>query len=142
MTSIKLLAIVLAAGFATGIGCGSDSGGNPVDAPVISGMGGAVRQDAGAGGTGGATVPDAPISTGGTTSGIDGSVGIDAPQATEAGNQSFDSSVGEAASAVTICTGLTAAACDLTIRNAAVDPSVTAQDVSNTNPPAYQTCSQ
>jgi hypothetical protein len=41
-----------------------------------------------------------------------------------------------------ICTGLTPAACDLAIRTAAVDSTVTAQAVNDTTTPAYSVCSQ
>jgi hypothetical protein len=142
MKSIKLVATVLVVGLWAGIGCGSDSSTNP-DAPVINGMGGTARSDAGAaGGAGGASVPDAPISTGGSTAGLDGAVSIDVPQSGEAGNQPLDASVGEIAQAAGICAGKTPAECDVIIRNAAVDETVTVQDVPNSNPPAYLTCSQ
>jgi hypothetical protein len=142
MKSIKRMAIVLAVGLSAGIGCGSDSSTNP-DAPVINGRGGSARSDAGAaGGAGGASVADAPISTGGSTAGVDGAASIDAPQSGEAGNRPLDTSVGEIAQATGICAGKTPAECDAIIRNAAVDQTVTVQDVPNSNPPAYLTCSQ
>jgi hypothetical protein len=143
MKSLKIAIILVTGAFATAIGCGSDSNNN-TDAPVITGTGGSTHLDAGLGGTSGAGGSgaggsiDASISTGGTT-GFDGghldvAMGVDVA-VSEAG--------GEAGTATNICTGLTAAACDLAIRNAAVDSTVTAQTVPTTNPPpAYSVCSQ
>ena len=88
MKTLTIATIVLAVGFAAGIGCGSDTGGK-TDAPVIGGgTGGAVRMDGGGAGgaigtggvtgaggvpgSGGAMVPDAPLATGGTGGGHDG----------------------------------------------------------------------
>ena len=145
MKSLKIAIILVTGAFATAIGCGSDSNNN-TDAPVITGTGGSTHLDAGLGGTsgaggsgaGGSTIVDASISTGGAT-GFDGghldvAMGVDVA-VSEAG--------GEAGTATNICTGLTVAACDLAIRNAAVDSTVTAQTVPTTNPPpAYSVCSQ
>lgn len=158
MTSFKFVAIVLAVGFATAIGCGSDSSNN-VDAPIVGSTGGTKHLDAGAGGAGGSVgpdggstvTPDAPLGTGGT-GGMDGGaidgplLVIDAAQS-EAGNLHLDTGTvdllaGEVAAATDLCTGLTPSACDLTIRNLPVDSTVTAQDVPESNPPAYLTCSQ
>ena len=142
MKSLKIAIILVAGAFATAIGCGSDNG-NINDAGTISGTGGS-HLDAGLGGTSGAGGSgtggsiDASISTGGTT-GMDGgrldvAMGVDV-SVSEAG--------GEAGTATNICTGMNAAACDLAIRNAAVDSTVTAQTVPTTNPPpAYSVCSQ
>lgn len=155
MNSIKLGALVLTLGFAAGIGCGSDDG-SSVDAPTIGSTGGSTtRHDAAAGGAGGAggttTAYDGPIATGGSGGGpdaaidnsinssIDSSVVLDAG---EAGRQVVDSLTGEVNTVTDICAGLNAAACDSLIRNAQVDPTVVAQDVPNTNPPAYTTCNQ
>ena len=85
MKTLKISTIVLAVGFATGIGCGSDTG-NKTDAPVIGGgTGGAVNADAngagGALGTGGMTGVGGIVSTGGVP-GSGGVVGLDAPLAT------------------------------------------------------------
>lgn len=172
MRSLKITTIVLAFGFAAGVGCGSDSGGK-TDGPVIGGgtggAGGAAKLDGGgaggAVGTGGATVP---VATGGVV-GTGGSVGLDGPLATGGAGGSHDGgaldvaigdggndtplgiidgssseagTAGEAAVVPNICTGLTAAACDLAVRNAVVDNTVVAQDVPVTNPPAYSVCSQ
>lgn len=147
MKSLKIAIILVALAFATAIGCGSDNGSNP-DAPVITGTGGTTRLDAGLGGasgSGGSTVVDAPISTGGTPgvdagpvkmdgASIDVPMGVDAVVA-EAGG-------GEAGPATNVCTGLSATACDQAIRNAAVDNTVTAQEVTGTTPPSYSVCSQ
>jgi hypothetical protein len=144
MKSLKIAIILVTGAFATAIGCGSDSNNN-TDAPVISGTGGSTHLDAGLGGTsgaggsgaGGSTIVDASISTGGTT-GFDG--GADKPMGVDV---AVSEAGGEAGTATNICTGLTAAACDLAIRNAAVDSTVTAQTVPTTNPPpAYSVCSQ
>lgn len=156
MNSFKIATIVLALGFAAGIGCG-DSGTKTPDAPVIGGgtggvigTGGSMGLDAGAGGTVGV---DAPIATGGAGGGshdgggaggsaVDGNV-VDAPMAIDGVvGPVVDGAGGEVASAVNICTGLTPAACDLAIRQAPVDPTVLAQDPPATNPPDYLVCSQ
>ncbi len=94
MNSLKVTTIVLALGFAAGIGCGSDSGKSP-DAPVIGpgtggavGTGGTVGMDAGMGGVAGTTgaggaggvigmdggggSPDVPMATGGAGGSLDG----------------------------------------------------------------------
>lgn len=142
MNAMKIGMVALAIGFAAGMGCGSDSG-SKTDAQVISGNldGGSTHLDAsGAGGTG---AIDAPIGTGGTggsaidASHIDSSISsIDSNSVTEAGG-------GEAGTTTNICTGLSAADCDLAIRNATVDTTVVAQDVPTTNTvPAYSVCSQ
>ena len=116
------------------------------------GTGGVVGADAaiGAGGTSG---PDAPLATGGSSGGLDGSA-VDSSATHDVaqtcgtggsvdGGTAVDSLATEAGQPVAnICTGLSASACDVTIRTAAVDPTVVAQDVPNTNPPAYSTCSQ
>jgi hypothetical protein len=70
-------------GFGFGLGCGSDSGGNAPDAPVIGGgTGGATaRLDGGVVGAGGAVGDDAMTGAGGVT-GAGGSVGVDASMAT------------------------------------------------------------
>jgi hypothetical protein len=162
MNTLKTFTILLAVGFAVGAGCGDDSTGKSPDAPVITSNGGNKGTDAGGmGGSGGsdaALQPDSPSGTGGA-GGVDAPSGGDAPVGgatgqvdagpdtrtvdAAAGEASvpLDGAGGEAAQATTICTGLSAAACDQAIRNAPVDPSVTAQDVPNTNPPAYETCS-
>jgi len=168
MNSLKITTIVLAVGFAAGIGCGSDTGGK-TDAPVIGGgTGGAVRMDGGGAGgaigtggvtgaggvpgSGGAMVPDAPLATGGTGGGHDGGavdVGVgldggapDTPLVGIDGGSSEAGTAGEAAPATNICTGLSAAACDQAIRNAATDNTVVAQDVPVISTTAYPACSQ
>jgi len=161
MKSFKFATIVLALGFAFGIGCGSDSGTSP-DAPVIigggtggaahfddgglGGAGGSLDTAAGSGGvigTGGSVGFDAPIASGGTGgTGFDGG-GVDSGIAdaplggADGGGGSEAGTVGEAGVVTNICTGLSPAACDQAIRNAAVDNTVNAQTVPNTNPPAY-----
>jgi hypothetical protein len=167
MNTFKITTILLAVGFAAGMGCGSDSGGGKSDAPVIGGgTGGAAHLDAGgmggAPGAGGAPgsggmvgtggVPmDAPLASGGTSGNLDGggldvsmamdSATMDAPMTALDGARS-EAGGGEAAPPTNICTGLSAAACDLAIRNAATDNTVVAQDVPVISATAYPACSQ
>ena len=166
MKTLTTSTIVLAIGFATVIGCGSDSGGKS-DAPVIGGgTGGSARADAnGAGGalgtggavgtggvlgTGGAPTPDAPLATGGSSGGHDGGVLDGNPGVDSAASDSplviIDGGVseagGEVATTPNICTGLSATACDLAIRNAATDNTVVAQDVPVISATSYPACSQ
>jgi hypothetical protein len=93
---------------------------------------------------GGAVAIDAPAATGGTVGydggGVDGAL-ADAPIVTVDGGSSSEAG-GEAAPVTNICTGLTAAACDLAIRNAPVDNAVVAQDVPLISNTAYPACSQ
>jgi hypothetical protein len=49
---------------------------------------------------------------------------------------------GEVATAPNICTGLSATACDLAVRNAPVDNTVSAQDVPLISATSYPACSQ
>ncbi len=90
MNSFKITTIVLALGFAAGIGCGSDSG-TKTDGPVITGTGGHLGPDAlGAGGTAGTVGPDAAMGGAGGTAGVGvdaaggagGSMPVDGPMAT------------------------------------------------------------
>jgi hypothetical protein len=165
MSSFKIATIVLALGFAAGIGCGSDGGTKTPDTAIIGGTGGvpatggSVGLDAGvggavgAGGAGGSVGVDASIATGGAGGGshdgggaggssVDGNI-VDAPITIDSVvGPGLDGSGGEVASVVTICTGLTPDQCNSTIINAAVDSTVTVQDPPITNPPDYLVCSQ
>jgi|GEM_PF-4178341 len=167
MKSLKITTtIVLAAGFAVGIGCGSDSGNKPDTAIITTGTGGAVvGVDAGVGGamgtggimgmggmmgTGGAMVIDAS-GAGGAGGSIDANI-PDLPVVTMDGGPAdvpmsgpevgMDTGGGEVAAATNICTGLTPDQCDVAIRNAAVAPTVVAQDVPVLSATTYPACAQ
>jgi hypothetical protein len=171
MNALKISTIVLALGFAAGMGCGSDSGTTKTDAPVITpGTGGTVSTGgvlgtggiAGAGGivgaggimgTGGSIPVDAPIATGGSGGSLDaggqgGAAGMDggAPDLpitpVDVGGGGEAGTEGEAAPPTNICTGLSAAACDEAIRNASVESTVVAQDVPVISATTYPACAQ
>lgn len=145
MKSLKIAIILVAGALAPAIGCGDDSNNSP-DAPIITGTGGTTRMDAGLGGAGGGGsggTADAPIATGGTGGTIDAATHDDSRVMDAPMPDSVTMDVGgEAGVTTNICAGMTAAACDLLIRNAATGATVTALDVPNTNPPAYSVCSQ
>lgn len=151
MKSLEFMAAFLAIGLAAEIGCGSNTTSHD-DAAVLGSAGGTTSASTGGtggaagsvgidAGVGGAVGGDASIATGGAGGALDGGAGgqvaFDGPVAALP-----DGPAGETGPVVDICSGLSATDCDLRIRNAAVDPTVTAQDVPVTNPPAYLVCSQ
>ena len=146
MNAIKISTLILGLALTSAIGCGSDN--------TSGGTGGAVIIG-GTGGAGGSALADASSGAGGATgqdaSGTGDSMTVDggkldagmADVATDApldsGPSTVDSAGSESGSSTNICTGLTAAACDLAIRNA--DTTSFAQDVAVTTPPPdYLTC--
>ena len=106
----------------------------------------------GVSGTGGRTGsgPDASVNrpeisggnSGPDASGADGSPATDGASGAGGGTGSGGApDSGGASGALDICTGLTAAECDLAIRNSPSESDEVAQDVSSTNPPSYLVCS-
>jgi len=162
MNFMKIATVVLGLAFAGVVGCGSDGGnGGGTGGTIIGGTGGAggsVGMDAtpgigGSPGTGGAVSVDAAGGAGGSVSldggGAGGSVTLDA-NVTDAsmvvdGVGSISDGGGSETGAVSnICTGLSAAACDLLIRNpdpATLPATISDQDVPGPTPPAYSVCS-
>lgn len=137
MNAIKISTLVLGLAMASAIGCGSSSSnGGTGGATIGGGTGGA--------GAGGAVAMDAP-GAGGSMSDGGGKLDANTPDVAlgevsmvDSGASPIDATESEAGVATNLCTGLTATACDLAIRNA--DTTSTAQTVPVTNPPDYLTC--